>query len=121
MKIKRTLVLLITFVALSNPIIAQTKLMQITTIEGLVGGGFVKPKMIITDENGKQTEKKLDNLANLSGLKLKNLKTNDLTIVSELKKYISEGWEIINTTPYTMQLGGNAGAFILTRYMLKKN
>jgi len=51
MNIKRVLVLIIILGTLSNPVIAQTKLMQITTIEGLVGGGFVKPKMIITDEN----------------------------------------------------------------------
>src|SRR5688572_14681466 len=41
---------------------AQTKLVQITTIESTIAGGLGRSQMIITKEDGGQTETELQNL-----------------------------------------------------------
>lgn len=101
---------------------AQSKLMQITTIESTVGGGLGRSRMIITDENGKQTEEDLINLFSMVGLNFKNIKDNEQTILNKLQSYTDKGWKIVSVTPLTIspaQGGGNVGLF-MTRYLLSK-
>jgi hypothetical protein len=101
---------------------AQSKLMQITTIESTVSGGSGRSRIIITDENGKQSEENLINLFSMVGLNFKNIKDNEETIVSKLQNYTDKGWKIISVTPLTIspaQGGGNVGLF-MTRYLLSK-
>lgn len=67
------------FISLSSGAFAQqqteSKFMQITTIESVVGGGLGRSKMIITKEDGTQEEKELENLFSMTGINFKNIKS----------------------------------------------
>lgn len=106
-----------------DEIFAQTKLMQITTLESVVGGGLGRSKMIITDENGVQTEKSLENLFSMVGINMGNIKGNESAILNELKTYMAQGWKLMATIPLTVspsKEGGSVGIF-MTRYLLSKD
>ncbi|HLF47711.1 MAG TPA: hypothetical protein VI548_14880 [Chitinophagaceae bacterium] len=65
--------------------------MQITTIESVVGGGIGRSKMIITKEDGSQEERDMENLFSLTGMNLKNIKSNESDILKALKVYTDDG------------------------------
>src|SRR5580765_4671112 len=87
----------------------KMKFMQITTIESVVGGGFGRSKMLITKEDGTQEESDLENLFSLTGINMKNIKSNESAIMRMLKSYADEGWRLQSTTPLTLSPKQNSG------------
>ena len=95
---KNFITLLLLFTGLSTSSFAQDvpkeipqKFMQITTIESVVGGGIGRSKMIITKEDGSQEERDMENLFSLTGMNLKNIKSNESDILKALKVYTDDG------------------------------
>ena len=120
---KKASILIAVLVALlSFDSMAQTKFMQITTIESVIGGGIGRSRMLVTDENGTQTEKDMQNLFSMVGINMGNVKSNDADILTELKRYTGEGWKIASITPMTLSPGEKGGQGIfMTRYLLTKD
>ena len=99
----------------------KMKFMQITTIESVVGGGFGRSKMLITKEDGTQEESDMENLFSLTGINMKNIKSNESAILRTLKSYADEGWRLQSTTPLTLSPNQNSGnGIFMTRYLLVK-
>jgi hypothetical protein len=96
------------------------KFMQITTIESVIGGGFGRSKMIITKEDGTQEDRDMENLFSMTGMNLKNIKTNESEILKTLKTYTDQGWKIEQVTPLTLSPGNNSSGIFMTRYLLSK-
>lgn len=94
--------------------------MQITTIESVIGGGFGRSKMIITKEDGSQEDRDLENLFSLTGMNLKNIKSNESDILRVLKTYTDNGWKIYQVTPLTLSPGDKGPGIFMTRYLLSK-
>ena len=99
----------------------KQKFMQITTIESVVGGGFGRSAMVVTKEDGSQQEKSMENLFSLTGLNMKNIKSNETNILKELKTYTDEGWKIQSVTPLTLSPTQNGTGIFMTRYLLVKD
>jgi hypothetical protein len=119
------IVILTGIIRLSNAQEAATKepskkFMQITTIESVIGGGFGRSKMIITKEDGSQEERDMENLFSLTGMNVKNIKSNESDILKVLKTYSDEGWKIEQATPLTLSPGNNGPGIFMTRYLLTK-
>jgi len=120
-----TLVVITGFISLSTAQDAGTKeppkkFMQITTIESVIGGGFGRSKMIITKEDGSQEDRDMENLFSLTGMNLKNIKSNESDILRTLKTYTDEGWKIEQTIPLTLSPGDKGAGIFMTRYLLAK-
>jgi len=96
------------------------KFMQITTIESVIGGGFGRSKMIITKEDGTQEDRDMENLFSMTGMNLKNIKTNESDILKTLKTYTDQGWKIEQATPLTLSPSNNGAGIFMTRYLLSK-
>src|SRR5689334_9334941 len=106
-KIVLMIVILTGIIGLTNAQDAATKetpkkFMQITTIESVIGGGFGRSKMIITKEDGSQEEREMENLFSLTGMNVKNIKSNESDILKVLKTYADQGWKIEQATPLTL-------------------
>jgi predicted SpoU family rRNA methylase len=67
---------------------AQMKIVQITTIESTVAAGFGRSAMIITKEDGSQTESELNNLFSAFGINFGNVKMNSAqqAVIGRLQK-----------------------------------
>ena len=99
----------------------KMKFMQITTVESVVSGGFGRSKMIITKEDGSQEESDMENLFSLTGINMKNIKSNESSILKVLKTYSDDGWRLQSTTPLTLSPNQNNGnGIFMTRYLLVK-
>ena len=96
------------------------KFIQVTTIESVVGGGIGRSKMVITKEDGTQEERDMENLFSLTGLNLKNIKSNESDILKTLKTYTDDGWKIEQVTPLTLSPGDKGSGIFMTRYLLTK-
>jgi len=94
------------------------KFMQITTIESVVGGGFGRSKMVITKEDGSQEERDMENLFSLTGINMKNIKSNESDILRVLKTYTDLGWKILQVIPLTLSPGDKGAGIFMTRYLL---
>ena len=101
---------------------AQMKIVQITTIESTVAAGFGRSAMIITKEDGSQTESELNNLFSAFGINFGNVKMNDKLILQAIKGYLDQGYKLIATSPLTLSAatGGNSTGMFMTRYTLTK-
>ena len=97
---------------------AKQKFMQITTIESVVGGGFGRSIMLITKDDGSQEDRGLENLFSLTGLNLKNIKSNENNILQVLKTYSDQGWKLQSTIPLTLSPAQNGPGIFMTRYLL---
>ena len=97
------------------------KFMQVTTIESVIGGGFGRSKMVITKEDGTQEERDMENLFSLTGMNMKNIKSNESDILKTLKTYSDEGWKIEQVTPLTLSPSDKATGIFMTRYLLSKS
>jgi hypothetical protein len=97
---------------------AKQKFMQITTIESVVGGGFGRSIMVITKEDGSQEDRGLENLFSLTGMNLKNIKSNESNILQVLRTYTDQGWKLQSTIPLTLSPGQNGPGIFMTRYLL---
>ena len=96
------------------------KFMQVTTIESVVGAGMGRSKMVITKEDGTQEERDMENLFSMTGLNLKNIKSNESDILKTLKTYTDQGWKIEQVTPLTVSPTNNGTGIFMTRYLLSK-
>lgn len=96
------------------------KFMQITTIESVIGGGFGRSKMIITKEDGSQEDRDMENLFSLTGMNLKNIKSNESDILRALKSFTDDGWKMYQVTPMTLSPGDKGPGIFMTRYLLSK-
>lgn len=124
-KVILTITILTGIISLSNAQEAAKKettkkFMQITTIESVIGGGFGRSKMVITKEDGSQEEKDMENLFSLTGMNMKNIKSNESDIVRILKTYSDEGWKIEQATPLTLSPSDKGTGIFMTRYLLTK-
>jgi hypothetical protein len=120
-----TLVLLTGIIGLVNAQDAAAKetpkrYMQITTIESVIGGGFGRSKMVITKEDGSQDERDMENLFSLTGMNMKNIKSNESDILKTLKTYTDEGWKIEQVIPLTLSPGDKGTGIFMTRYLLTR-
>jgi hypothetical protein len=124
MDMKKILFALAIVITLSTEAFAQEqpagKFMQITTIESVVAGGFGRSRMIVTKEDGTQEEKELENLFSMTGINLKNIKSNESVILQTLKSYTDAGWKLYSTVPLTLSPGNNGSGIFMTRYLLVK-
>jgi len=115
--------LILSFCFTLTSLFAQEKIkyMQITTVESVVSGGFGRSKMIITKDDGTQEESDMENLFSLTGINMKNIKSNENSILKVLKSYSDEGWKLQSTTPLTLSPNQNSGnGIFMTRYLLVK-
>lgn len=95
-------------------------IIQITTVESILGGGIGRSKMIITKSDGTSEEKEMNNLFSLVGINFKNIKQNEVTIISTLKTYTDNGWQLMSVTPLTLSPNQSESGIFLTRYLLSK-
>ncbi len=109
------------FLGIISSVFAQTKVMQITTVESIIPGGLGRSRMIVTDESGKQTESEMKNFYSMVGINLENIQSNDVSIVKIMNKYTSEGWKIaaVNSSSQSPNEQYPQGIFI-SRYLLTK-
>ncbi len=98
----------------------KKQFMQVTTVESVIGGGFGRSKMIVTNPDGSQKESDMENLFSLAGINFKNIKENESQIVKVLKNYTDEGWVIDKVTSFTLSPGDNGQGIFMTRYLLSK-
>jgi hypothetical protein len=108
------------FVFSLTDLTAQTRFMQVTAVESVVGGGLGRSKLIITKEDGTQEEKDMENLFSLGGIHFKNVKNNEALLLQTLKSYTDQGWKLVSTTPLTLSPNQNANGIFMTRYLLSK-
>ena len=118
---KATLILTFSLLFFAANSQEKQKFMQITTIESVVSGGFGRSAMVVTKEDGSQQEKSMENLFSLTGLNMKNIKSNETNILKELKTYTDEGWKIQSVTPLTLSPTQNGTGIFMTRYLLVKD
>jgi len=117
---KKTILLLTLFIAaiLSGSAQEKQKFMQITTLESVVGGGFGRSKMLITKEDGSQEEREMENLFSMTGMNMKNIKSNETSILQVLKAYTDEGWKLQSAIPLTLSPSQGGSGIFMTRYLL---
>lgn len=120
---KKLLTLTIILSSLFTETFAQQKLMQymqITTIESVVGGGIGRSKMLISNADGTQEERDLENLFSIAGINFKNIKSNENDILNTLKSFTSKGWKLMSTVPLTLSPNQGGSGIFMTRYLLVK-
>jgi hypothetical protein len=121
-----TIIVITCFISITNAQDAtekketSKKFMQVTTIESVVGGGFGRSKMVITKEDGTQEERDMENLFSMTGMNMKNIKSNESDILKTLKTYTDGGWKIDQVTPLTLSPAGTGTGIFMTRYLLSK-
>ncbi len=120
---KKATILVALFVACYFNVSAQNRqrFMQITTIESVVSAGFGRSKMLITKEDGSQEERDLENLFSMTGLNIKNIKSNENNILQVLRTYTDEGWKLLSTVPLTLSPNQNGNGIFMTRYLLVRD
>lgn len=108
----------------AKPSVGKSKLMQLTSVESLVGGGAARSRLITSNAEGSIQEQELGHFFSLVGIKFDNIRSNDITIAAKLEDYINDGWELISSNSSfasrTSGTGGDNGV-IITRYVLKKS
>jgi hypothetical protein len=124
---KKIIIILLMAVTTGSTLTAQElkqepkkQFMQVTTVESVIGGGFGRSKMIVTNPDGSQKESDMENLFSLAGINFKNIKENESQIVKVLKTYTDEGWQIDKVTSFTLSPGDNGQGIFMTRYLLSK-
>jgi hypothetical protein len=76
--------------------------------------------MVITKEDGSQDERDMENLFSLTGMNMKNIKSNESDILKTLKTYTDEGWKIEQVIPLTLSPGDKGTGIFMTRYLLTR-
>lgn len=99
---------------------STTRYIQVTTVESVIGGGVGRSKMLITKDDGSTEEKDMNNLFSLTGINFKNIKDNEVNILTTLKSYTDAGWKLISVAPLTLSPGSNGNGIFMTRYLLGK-
>ena len=126
---KRIILLLTIAIAASTTLVAQDikpestvkQFVQINTVESVIAGGIGRSRMIITNPDGSQQEKEMENLFSMAGINFKNIKENEDQILKTLKTYTDEGWKLDYVTSLTLsQNDSGAGGIFMTRYLLSR-
>src|SRR5579863_7956402 len=111
---KNYLFALLLTLSLTDLVKAQEKtegsrqLMQITTIESVIGGGGGRSRMIITNPDSTQEDRELENLFSLTGINFKNIKSNEVKITQTLKSYTDKGWKLEQVVPLSVSPNGGS-------------
>jgi hypothetical protein len=109
----------------AKPSAPKVKVMQLTAVESLVGGGMARSRLISSNAEGNIQEQELGHFYSLVGIKFENIHSNDVTISLKLEEYLNDGWELINSnSTFGSRASGNGGSsengIVITRYVLKK-
>lgn len=108
----------------AKPGAPKVKVMQLTAVESLVGGGMARSKLISSTTDGSIIEQELGHFYSLLGIKFENIRSNDQTIAIKLEEYLNSGWELVsNTSTFGSRASGsgsNDNGIVITRYVLKK-
>jgi hypothetical protein len=109
----------------AKPTAPKVKVMQLTAVESLVGGGMARSRLISSTAEGNIQEQELGHFYSLVGIKFENIRSNDVTISLKLEEYLNDGWELINSnSTFGSRASGSAGSsengIVITRYVLKK-
>jgi hypothetical protein len=92
---------------------------QMTTIESVVPGGLGRSRLIMTDEEGKINEMKMENFFSLVGINFENIRFNDQLIGDKLGDLSEKGWELMQVNSAAYGHESSTGIFI-TRYLFKR-
>ena len=57
----------------------------------------------------------------MTGLNLKNIKSNENGILQVLRTYTDEGWRLQSTVPLTLSPNQNGNGIFMTRYLLVRD
>ncbi|MBM3399688.1 MAG: hypothetical protein FJY15_03875 [Bacteroidetes bacterium] len=98
---------------------SKVKVMQLTAVESLVGGGMTRSRLISSTADGSINEEDLGHFYSLVGIKFDNIRSNDTTIALKLEEYLNDGWELVSSTTTFGSSSGENG-IVITRYLLKK-
>lgn len=98
---------------------SKVKVMQLTAVESLVGGGMTRSRLISSTADGSINEEDLGHFYSLVGIKFDNIRSNDMTIALKLEEYLNDGWELVSSTTTFGSSSGENG-IVITRYLLKK-
>jgi len=98
---------------------SKVKVMQLTAVESLVGGGMARSGLISSTADGSINEEDLGHFYSLVGIKFDNIRSNDMTIALKLEEYLNDGWELVSSTTTFGSSSGENG-IVITRYLLKK-
>jgi len=98
---------------------SKVKVMQLTAVESLVGGGMTRSRLISSTADGSINEEDLGHFYSLVGIKFDNIRSNDMTIALKLEEYLNDGWELVSSTTTLGSSSGENG-IVITRYLLKK-
>lgn len=98
---------------------SKVKVMQLTAVESLVGGGMARSRLISSTADGSINEEDLGHFYSLVGIKFDNIRSNDMTIALKLEEYLNDGWELVSSTTTFGSSSGENG-IVITRYLLKK-
>lgn len=94
---------------------------QITTIESIIPGGLGRSRMLITYPDGKQDEKKIENLYSMVGINFTDIKFNDKEILTAITEFSNAGWEMFSTSNLTQSPSeGFSQGIFLTRYLFRR-
>jgi hypothetical protein len=114
---------IVTFIhvhSIGQDVKTETHYMQITTIESVISGGAGRSKMIITKDDGSAEEKELNNIFSMVGINFKNIKENEINILTTLKTYTDDGWKLANVIPLTLSPNQSGNGMFMTRYLLSR-
>jgi hypothetical protein len=109
----------------NKPAAPKVKVMQLTAIESLVGGGMARSRLISSSADGSINEQELGNFYSLVGIKFDNIRSNDITVALKLEEYLNDGWELASSnSTFGSRASGSTGSsengIVITRYVLKK-
>lgn len=94
---------------------------QVTTIESIIPGGLGRSRMLITYPDGRQEDKKIENLYSLVGINFSDVKFNDKEIVTVISEFSNAGWEMFSSTSLTQSPSeGFSQGIFLTRYLFRR-
>lgn len=102
---------------------SKVKVMQLTAVESLVGGGMTRSRLISSTADGSINEEDLGHFYSLVGIKFDNIRSNDMTIALKLEEYLNDGWELVSSTStFGSRFGSSSdeNGIVITRYLLKK-
>jgi len=102
---------------------SKVKVMQLTAVESLVGGGMARSGLISSTADGSINEEDLGHFYSLVGIKFDNIRSNDMTIALKLEEYLNDGWELVSSTStFGSRFGSSSdeNGIVITRYLLKK-
>ena len=102
---------------------SKVKVMQLTAVESLVGGGMARSGLISSTADGSINEEDFGHFYSLVGIKFDNIRSNDMTIALKLEEYLNDGWELVSSTStFGSRFGSSSdeNGIVITRYLLKK-